>query len=785
MLAAVRAHRKVVPLVRSRRVLAAVAAAVLAFPATATAVPRDFFEFSASGQAVYEDFVIRPQMLVDEAAGRIVVAYQGRSFDPYAAVYDPASGAWRGPWRIADNPLVGDEHGGPAMVEDAQGFYHVFFGSHNSAILHARSVRPRDASRWGPAGTIMLGSAEPSGTPVEARGTYPQAAVDASGTVRLLFRANGGLFSDWVLAESRDGCVTWSAPEQVLDGEPNAYGWYASSWVEPDGDLHVAATLVDYEAWRAQPFSRQNLYYLRRDASTGSWTGASGDAIASPRDLATLESQCVAYRSDGRYVNQPVVRVLPGDVPTILFVSGDSDDLASCRWESVRWSPDEGVFSGPVPIAGTDHLFDAGTLLVRSDGVLEAYLTTGGQPDEMAAAWDRAFAARGGDIVRYESRDGGLSWAARGVLRAAAGPWERYNNPQCVQLADGRAAVLFCEGSNDYTASVSKVFMWLGGAAAQRDMTPRGSRVAGSDRYETAVALSRAAFPSHATTVVVATGESFADALCAAPLAVSLRAPLLLVRRNRLDSAVADEIRRLGAREAVVVGGEGAVSEAVARAVGAALTRQRRVVRVAGADRYGTSVAVARHLALVRGTPRGVLIATGENFPDALAGGVLSARKNMPVLLTRPGEIPSEVEAFIAEAAPAEIAALGDGTVVSDEVVSRAAAASPGASILRLGGLTRYDTAAAVIRESLARGVSLERFVVCTGEAFPDALAATVLAARRNSAVLFVRRFEVPAPTRSIVEDGRHQVLGWDVVGGIGAVSTGVSGAVGKLVLAP
>lgn len=768
-----------------RRVLAAVAAAVLAFPATAAAVPRDFFETAASGQAVYEDFVIRPQMLADGADGRLVVAYQGRAFDPYAAVYDPVSGTWRGPWRIADNPLVGDEHGGPAMIEDAQGFYHVFFGSHNSAILHARSVRPHDASRWSVLGPVMLGTADPSGTPVEARGTYPQPSVDASGTVRLLFRSNGGLFSDWVLVESRDACATWSAPEQVLDGAADAYGWYASSWAEPDGDLHVVATLLDYEAWRAQPFARQNLYYLRRDASTGSWTNAAGDAIAVPRDRAALESQCVAYRSDGRYVNQPVARVLPDGSPVLVFVSGDPDDLSACRWESVRWLPDEGAFSEPASIAETDHLFDAGTLLVRADGVLEAYLTTGGQPDEMATAWERAFAARGGDIVWYESRDGGASWTSQGVLRAAAGPWERFNNPQCLSLPDGRAAVLFCEGDNDYTASESKVFLWLDGAAAQRDMTPRGSRLAGSDRYETAVALSRAAFPSHAATVVVATGEGFADALCAAPLAVSLRAPLLLVRKDRLDAAVADEIRRLGAREAVVVGGEGAVSETVARAVGVALTRQRRVVRVAGSDRYATSVAIARYMAAVRGAPRGVLLATGENFPDALAGGVLSARKNMPVLLTRRTELPADAQPFLADVLPAEIIAVGDATVVSDDVVSAAASLSPGASTVRLGGPTRYDTAAAVVRESLARGVSLERFVVCTGEAFPDALAATVLAARRNSAVLFVRRYEVPAPTRSIIDDERHQVLGWDVVGGVGVVSTGVSGVVAKLVLAP
>ncbi|MCL4078718.1 cell wall-binding repeat-containing protein [Coriobacteriia bacterium Es71-Z0120] len=768
---------------RLRALLAAVVVLWLVTPDAAHAIPRDFFDFRAAGQAVYEEFVIRPELHYEDANGTLVAVYQGYGFDPYAAVYDVGTGEWRGPWRIADNPLVGDEHGGPALIEDAQGYYHVFYGAHNSVILHARSASPHDARRWIALGPVLLGSAESSAAPAAAKGTYPQPSIDASGTVRLFFRNNGGLFSDWVVAESSDGCTTWSAPEQVLDGVSGEYGWYASSWAEPDGDLHVVATRLDYDAWKADAFARQDLYYVKRDAETGAWESAAGAPVATPHDRSALDATCLAYASEGRYLNQPVVRVRDDGTPVIVFVSADATDLDSCRWESVRWTPEEGSFSRPATVADTDNLFDAGTLLTNGGG-LEAYLIVGGYPDEMTPAWSTSLATRGGDLVRFTSDDG-VAWRRGDTVRAASGPWERFNNPQALALPDGRRAVLFCEGDNDYTSSDSKVFLQIGEAPASRDFRARGTRLSGDDRYETAVQVSREAFPSCATTVVVATGEGFADAVAAAPLAASLRAPLLLVRSNRLDDVVAAEIRRLGARYAIIVGGPGAVSEDVARAVRAQLTKERGVERVAGDDRYGTSAAVARHMTAVRGAPRGLMLATGANFPDALAGGVLAARKNMPVLLTRPSEIPTSVAEVVAETAPEELVVLGEETAVSGAVVAHALELAPGAASTRLGGATRYDTAAAVVEHALARGITMERFVVCTGEDFPDALTASVLAARRNSAVIFTRRYELPGPSATIVREHRRDVLVWNVVGGTGAVGTSVSSALAAIVAEP
>ena len=89
-------------------------------------------------------------------------------------------------------------------------------------------------------------------------------------------------------------------------------------------------------------------------------------------------------------------------------------------------------------------------------------------------------------------------------------------------------------------------------------------RIAGSGRVETAVAVSGSAFPDGTGTVVLARADDFADALTGAPLAASFDAPLLLTGVDALPAATGDEITRLGAGNAVLLGGTGAISESVA-----------------------------------------------------------------------------------------------------------------------------------------------------------------------------------------------------------------------------
>ncbi|MCZ4148562.1 hypothetical protein BZG21_29350, partial [Escherichia coli] len=70
-------------------------------------------------------------------------------------------------------------------------------------------------------------------------------------------------------------------------------------------------------------------------------------------------------------------------------------------------------------------------------------------------------------------------------------------------------------------------------------------RMHGRTRFDTPVDISRRTFPSKASTVVIASGERFPDALSGSPLATINKAPMLLVKKDALPSAVAAELERL------------------------------------------------------------------------------------------------------------------------------------------------------------------------------------------------------------------------------------------------
>jgi hypothetical protein len=124
----------------------------------------------------------------------------------------------------------------------------------------------------------------------------------------------------------------------------------------------------------------------------------------------------------------------------------------------------------------------------------------------------------------------------------------------------------------------------------------RTVRIFGADRYTTAAATSASTFKdaSKVSTVVLATGEAWPDALGAAGLAGAVRGPVLLTHSLGLTAAARQEIVRLAPERVLVVGGEGAVSDGVLdeiRTLGIPV-----VDRIGGLDRYETAALVAERL---------------------------------------------------------------------------------------------------------------------------------------------------------------------------------------------
>lgn len=303
---------------------------------------------------------------------------------------------------------------------------------------------------------------------------------------------------------------------------------------------------------------------------------------------------------------------------------------------------------------------------------------------------------------------------------------------------------------------------------------PTAERVAGGDRYETAVQVSRKSFAPGVGVAYIANGLSFPDALSGAAAAGAQDGPVLLVAPNSVPASVRSELDRLNPGRIVVLGGSGVVSAAVERTL--RNYTSGAVERSAGSDRFATSASVS-----AKAFSPGVsvaYIADGMNFPDALAGAAAAGAKGGPVLLARSNSIPDAVATELRRLKPARIVILGGTGAVGASVQSDLRSYTRG-GVSRDQGADRFETAAAVSRSTFAAGAPVA--YVANGFGFPDALSGAAAAGTQGGPVLLVGPAGIPAATQT--ELARLKPKRIVVLGGEGVVSAGVKSQLGRYVI--
>jgi glucose/arabinose dehydrogenase/putative cell wall-binding protein len=240
----------------------------------------------------------------------------------------------------------------------------------------------------------------------------------------------------------------------------------------------------------------------------------------------------------------PVLLVSPSAIPTatraeiqrlapqrIVVLGGTSAISASVASQLGSLAP-----GGASRLAGADRYATAAAISRANfaAGVRVAYVATGvDYPDALGAV--PAAGIEGGPILLV--RPGLVPQATRTELARL--------RPQRIVVLGGTAAI---------GADI---------AAQLQTYTPAPiQRRSGADRYETAVAVSRASFAS-ASRVFIATGANFPDGLAGGPAGAATRGPLLLVRPDALPASVRSELLRLDPSRVTILGGPNAVSESV------------------------------------------------------------------------------------------------------------------------------------------------------------------------------------------------------------------------------
>lgn len=258
-------------------------------------------------------------------------------------------------------------------------------------------------------------------------------------------------------------------------------------------------------------------------------------------------------------------------------------------------------------------------------------------------------------------------------------------------------------------------------------------RIAGADRYGTAAELSRRFVETGIPVLYVASGANWPDALSAGPAAAHLGGSLLTTDPDSLPLSTEAEIRRLSPGRVVVVGSEKSVSESVLRQIAAIVPD---ISRIGGADRYETSRLVIADA--YETAPEYTYLATGANFPDALAvagaAGALS-----PVVLVDGGKpVADDATKDLLRSLKVRAAQAVGGepsipsSLMRDLVASRAIERD-----YRIAGSDRYGTAAQLVGWAPWND---GRAFVASGEGFADALAVSAIAARTGTAVALTER---------------------------------------------
>ncbi|MDU5977552.1 MAG: cell wall-binding repeat-containing protein, partial [Finegoldia magna] len=166
-------------------------------------------------------------------------------------------------------------------------------------------------------------------------------------------------------------------------------------------------------------------------------------------------------------------------------------------------------------------------------------------------------------------------------------------------------------------------------------------RLSGADRYKTSAQIAAKLIDGKTTTLEIASGENYADALSLNNAAEKDKAPILLVRVNAIDKSVEDVIKSSKASLINIAGGEKSVSENTKANI--KKISKATVNRMGGADRYETSILLAKY----SGAKEVVVVASGENFADALVAAPFSAKQKGAILLTNKDKLGQNAEQFI------------------------------------------------------------------------------------------------------------------------------------------
>ncbi len=275
--------------------------------------------FSAAAPGATEGF-----LLSAEGSGRAtaylesgkIITYQGRThvtwldtppegFRIKIRTLDHATGQWSETWTIGE---AANNHGGPALTVDAAGYLHVVYYSHHHPFRYQRSVRPNDASEWGPIEEFGLHL------------TYPTLLCAKDGTLILSARRS---YDDqpWELEIwTKAPGATWTVQPPVLRARKLNYTQFAASmaWAPDHERLFLSFRIYEMPDYEKKDAITMLGCITSPDAGK-TWTKLDGTPLALPATIDTLDALVTCDSREGRVIDNGSMAVSPAGVPYVPY----------------------------------------------------------------------------------------------------------------------------------------------------------------------------------------------------------------------------------------------------------------------------------------------------------------------------------------------------------------------------------------------------------------------------------------------------------------------------------
>lgn len=190
--------------------------------------------------------------------------------------------------------------------------------------------------------------------------------------------------------------------------------------------------------------------------------------------------------------------------------------------------------------------------------------------------------------------------------------------------------------------------------------------------------------------------------------------------------------------------------------------------RLWGANRYETAVEVSK---AGWTTSDYVIIASGEDYPDALCAVPLAKKYDAPVLLTEKDKLNDDTKTEITRLKAKHVIIIGEKGAVSKEAEDALKGVVPAANVERIGGADRFETSTKVAEKL---GKTKEAALVY-GYNYADALSISAIAAEKNMPILLTSKDTLPTEVETYAKANKGNLDKVYTIGGVGVVSAEVS----------